>query len=215
MKLPNSLSSLENTLLKEILARVKNYYQNTESGHDWLHIHRVWNNALQLLDRLEANAFIVCLGVLFHDIADPKFHDGNTEIAPKLTRAILEEFEITEEHIQQVLDIVIFSSFSASKTEDKLPNFIEFQIVQDADRLDAIGAIGIARTFNYGGYKNSPLYLPGDDTYNNSTVQHFYDKLFLLKDLINTKPAKEIALKRHEYMIAFVEQFKSEWEGKA
>lgn len=215
MELPKSLSTKENTQLKEILARVKTYYQDAESGHDWLHINRVWNNALQIVKSEKANAFVVCLGVLFHDIADPKFYDGDTEIAPKLTRDILEEFEVAEEHIQQVLDIVVFSSFSASKTAEKLPDFIEFKIVQDADRLDAIGAIGIARTFNYGGYKNSPLYLPGDDSYNNSTIQHFYDKLFLLKDLMNTNAAKEIASKRHEYMLAFVKQFKAEWEGKA
>ena len=215
MEFPKDLSTHEIELLEHTAAFVKNHLKQAESGHDWWHILRVWNNAMHIAEKKNCNKFLVGLGVLLHDIADPKFHNGNTEIGPKTTESFLRKLDISEDVIEKTVAIVQFSSFSAEQKGMKQPRFIEFQIVQDADRLDAIGAIGIARTFNYGGYKNNPLYLPEtpDNQENNSTIQHFYDKLFLLKDLMNTPEAKAIAEERHNYMQGFVDRFMWEWNG--
>lgn len=217
MEFPNGLSQTEKQKLESTISFVKESLTHAESGHDWWHIVRVWNNAMQLCKKRDCNVFLIGLGVLLHDIADPKFYDGNTEIGPERTKAFLQKLDVSDSIIKQVVDIVRFSSFSASKSGLPQSDFIEFQIVQDADRLDAMGAIGIARTFNYGGYKNNPLYLPElqefqEDT---STIQHFYDKLFHLKELMNTPEAKAIAEERHKYMEDFVNRFLLEWEGKA
>lgn len=217
MEFPKRLTQNEKQKLQTTISFVKERLAQAESGHDWWHILRVWNNAMQLCKKRDCNVFLIGLGVLLHDIADPKFYDGNTEIGPERTKAFLQKLDVSDSIIKQVVDIVRFSSFSASKSGLPQPDFIEFQIVQDADRLDAMGAIGIARTFNYGGYKNNPLYLPElqefqEDT---STIQHFYDKLFHLKELMNTPEAKAIAEERHKYMEDFVNRFLLEWEGKA
>lgn len=218
MVFPNNISPSEKENLALAVEFVKKSLLQAESGHDWLHILRVWNNAMQLAASEEdCNAFLVGLGVLFHDIADPKFHQGNTEIGPEIAKNFLEERRIPKETIEKLIAIIRFSSFSAENKGLCQPDFIEFKIVQDADRLDALGAIGIARTFNYGGYKNNPLYLPevqkGET--DNSSLQHFQDKLFKLKDLMNTSKAKAIAEQRHEYMLEFYKQFLAEWNAEA
>lgn len=218
MEFPKNISPSEKEKLQAAVVFVKQSLIDAEAGHDWLHIERVWNNAMQLLEEdPNCDVFLIGLGVLFHDIADPKFHQGDTEIGPKITQEFLERIDSPKATIQKVLDIVRFSSFSASNKGLTQPDFIEFKIVQDADRLDALGAIGIARTFNYGGYKNNPLYLPNlnKEEVDNSSLQHFHDKLFKLKDLMNTSRAKDIAQRRHEYMLEFTKQFLAEWNAEA
>lgn len=217
MEFPKRLTQNEKQKLQSTISFVKESLAQAESGHDWWHILRVWNNAMHLCEKRDCNVFLVGLGVLLHDIADPKFYDGDTEVGPERTKVFLQKIEVPDLIIKKVVDIVRFSSFSASKSGLPQPDFIEFQIVQDADRLDAMGAIGIARTFNYGGFKNNPLYLPElkESEKDTSTIQHFHDKLFHLKELMNTPEAKAIAEERHKYMEEFIARFLLEWEGKA
>ena len=195
-----------------------------EGGHDWWHIYRVWKNSQLLLKEENANSLVVELGALLHDIADSKFHDGDETIAPKKARAFLESIQVEEEVIQHVINIINNISFKGSFEGQKFKS-IELDIVQDADRLDAIGAIGIARTFNYGGFKNRAIYDPTippnlnmtKEEYKKSTaptINHFYEKLLLLKDMMNTPTGIKIAQKRHEYMEDYLQQFYGEWEGK-
>ena len=203
---------------------VKESLQNTEAGHDWFHVERVYKNALLIANAEECNLEIVKLGALLHDIADSKFHNGDETLGPKVAREFLESQKVLEENIAHVVNIIENISFKGGNFEKKFTS-IELDIVQDADRLDAIGAIGIARTFNYGGYKNRPLYLPNvapnlnmtKEEYKNSespTLNHFYEKLLLLKDKMNTKTGKKIALERHKFMENFLAQFYAEWEGE-
>ena len=203
---------------------VKESLQNTESGHDWFHVERVYKNALLIANAEECNLEIVKLGALLHDIADSKFHNGDETLGPKVAREFLESQKVPEENIAHVVNIIENISFKGGNFEKKFTS-IELDIVQDADRLDALGAIGIARTFNYGGYKNRPLYLPNvapnlnmtKEEYKNSespTLNHFYEKLLLLKDKMNTKTGKKIALERHKFMENFLAQFYAEWEGE-
>ena len=195
-----------------------------EGGHDWWHIYRVWKNSQLLLKEENANSLVVELGALLHDIADSKFHGGDETIAPKKARAFLESIQVEEEVIQHVINIINNISFKGSFEGQKFKS-IELDIVQDADRLDAIGAIGIARTFNYGGFKNRAIYDPTvppnlnmtKEEYKKSTaptINHFYEKLLLLKDMMNTPTGIKIAEKRHEYMEDYLQQFYGEWEGK-
>lgn len=195
-----------------------------EGGHDWWHIYRVWKNSQLLLKEENANSLVVELGALLHDIADSKFHGGDETIAPKKARAFLESIQVEEEVIQHVINIINNISFKGSFEGQKFKS-IELDIVQDADRLDAIGAIGIARTFNYGGFKNRAIYDPTippnlnmtKEEYKKSTaptINHFYEKLLLLKDMMNTPTGIKIAQKRHEYMEDYLQQFYGEWEGK-
>lgn len=217
MVFPEGLNTPEKDKLERTIVFVKESLAQAESGHDWWHILRVWNNAIQLIEKRNCDAFLVGLGVLLHDIADPKFHEGNTEIGPETAEKFLEKITVPKATIEKVIAIIRYSSFSASKAGLQQPDFIEFKMVQDADRLDALGAIGIARTFNYGGFKNNPLYLPElkENQIDSSTIQHFHDKLFHLKELMNTPEAKAIAEERHKYMQGFVNQFLLEWQGKA
>ncbi len=203
---------------------VKKSLQNAEAGHDWFHVERVYKNALLIANAEECNLEIVKLGALLHDIADSKFHNGDETLGPKVAREFLESQKVLEENIAHVVNIIENISFKGGNFEKKFTS-IELDIVQDADRLDALGAIGIARTFNYGGYKNRPLYLPNvapnlnmtKEEYKNSespTLNHFYEKLLLLKDKMNTKTGKKIALERHKFMENFLAQFYAEWEGE-
>ena len=209
---------IENTILF-----VKNKLANAEGGHDWFHIERVYKNALLIAEGEECNLTVIKLGALLHDIADSKFHNGDETIGPKVARAFLESQNVSEDIILHVIAIIENISFKGGNFEKKF-NSKELEIVQDADRLDAIGAIGIARTFNYGGFKNRPLYNPNiqpnlnmsKEEYKNSeapTLNHFYEKLLLLKDKMNTETGKKIAQKRHDFMITFLSQFYSEWDG--
>ena len=203
---------------------VKESLQNAEAGHDWFHVERVYKNALLIANAEECNLEIVKLGALLHDIADSKFHNGDETLGPKVAREFLESQKVLEENIAHVVNIIENISFKGGNFEKKFTS-IELDIVQDADRLDALGAIGIARTFNYGGYKNRPLYLPNvapnlnmtKEEYKNSespTLNHFYEKLLLLKDKMNTKTGKLIAQERHKFMELFLSQFYAEWEGE-
>jgi uncharacterized protein len=213
------MSILDNTTLF-----VKENLQNAEAGHDWFHVERVYKNAILIANEEECNLEIVKLGALLHDIADSKFHDGDETIGPKVARDFLVSQKVSEEIIAHVVNIIENISFKGGNFENKFTSK-ELDIVQDADRLDALGAIGIARTFNYGGFKNRPLYLPNvapnlnmtKEEYKNSespTLNHFYEKLLLLKDKMNTNTGKKIALERHKFMENFLAQFYAEWEGE-
>jgi len=215
---------------KQIIANteifVKKTLKNAEGGHDWFHILRVWNNAKLIAKNESVNLFIVELGALLHDIADAKFHDGDESIGPKIARDFLNKEGVSEEIIQHIENIINYISFKSSLTSNgnKFTS-PELDVIQDADRLDAIGAIGIARCFNYGGFKNRTIYDPeiepnltmSKEEYKNSqapTINHFYEKLLLLKDKMNTKTGKQIAADRHLYMEGFLQQFYHEWNGE-
>lgn len=211
-------------LIQNTITFVKEQLKNAEGGHDWFHIERVYKNTLAIAKTEDCDLLVCQLGALLHDIADSKFHNGDEEIGPKKARKFLESHDVTEKIIQQVILIIENISFKGGNFQ-KTFNSIELQIVQDADRLDAIGAIGITRTFNYGGFKNRTIYNPeikpnltmSKEEYKNSkapTINHFYEKLLLLKDKMNTESGKKIALKRHEFMETFLEQFYEEWEGR-
>ncbi|WP_421773918.1 HD domain-containing protein [Gracilimonas sp.] len=202
---------------------VKNKLQGEGTGHDWWHIHRVRNTALRLGEVEGADLFIVELAALLHDIADHKFHDGDEEIGPSTARNWLERIEVDEAVIRKVCTIIRDVSFKGAEVKTTMES-IEGKVVQDADRLDALGAIGIARAFAYGGYKGRELYNPEIDPESHSsfeaykkssgpTLNHFYEKLFLLKDRMNTMAGRKEAEKRHQFMKEFVDQFLSEWDG--
>ncbi|WP_130734767.1 HD domain-containing protein [Flavobacterium sp. J27] len=203
---------------------VKEQLQNAEGGHDWFHIERVYKNALLLAKEENCNLEIVKLGALLHDIADSKFHHGDETVGPKVARDFLVSQNVAEETITAVIAIVENISFKGGNFE-KIYTSKELEIIQDADRLDALGAIGIARTFNYGGFKNRAIYDPNiqpnlnmsKEEYKKSeapTLNHFYEKLLLLKDKMNTKTGKKIAAERHHFMELFLAQFYAEWEGE-
>ena len=212
------------TIIDNTILFVKQQLENAEGGHDWFHIERVYKNALLIADGEDCNLNVVKLGALLHDIADSKFHGGDETIGPKTARTFLESQNVSEDIILHVIAIIENISFKGGNFEKKF-NSKELEIVQDADRLDAIGAIGIARTFNYGGFKNRPLYNPNiqpnmsmnKEEYKNSespTLNHFYEKLLLLKDKMNTETGKKIAQKRHNFMMTFLSQFYAEWDGE-
>jgi uncharacterized protein len=197
------------------------------SGHDWWHMYRVWQLAKTIAEQEKgADMFVVELGALLHDIADWKFHDGDPEAGPKAATAWLTEQKVSSEVIDQVVYIVRHISFKGGTNKHAMQT-LEGKIVQDADRLDAIGAIGIARTFTFGGSHGRVMYDPNSapQTFNSfeefkasikkgTTVNHFYEKLLLLKDGMHTTTAKKIAQSRHEYMEKFLDEFFAEWEGK-
>lgn len=211
-------------LINKTILFVKEKLANAEGGHDWFHIQRVYKNALLIANGETCDLTIVKLGALLHDIADSKFHGGDETLGPKVAREFLESEFISDTVIEHVIQIINNISFKGGKTE-KTFSSIELDIVQDADRLDAIGAIGIARAFNYGGFKNRLLYDPqiapnmhlSKEEYKNSqapTINHFYEKLLLLKDKMNTATGQQIAKERHRYMQGFLAQFYAEWDGE-
>jgi uncharacterized protein len=209
---------MENDSLIDATAQfVRDTLKNAEGGHDWWHIHRVWTNAKLIAQTEKADPLIVELAALLHDIADSKFHNGDEEIGPFTAGKYLNSMNVDAgiiEHVQQIIRHMSFKS-SFDKPTFHSP---ELAIVQDADRLDAIGAIGIARAFTYGGFKGRELYNPeikpnlnmSKDEYKNSsapTINHFYEKLLLLKDKMNTETGKKLAQQRHEFMQAYLQQF--------
>ena len=211
-------------LIDNTILFVKEKLKDAEAGHDWFHMQRVYKNALLIADGEQCDLEVVKLGALLHDIADSKFYDGDESVGPKVAREFLESQNASEEIIVHVVNIIENISFKGGNFEKKFTSK-ELEIVQDADRLDALGAIGIARTFNYGGFKNRPLYNPDiapnlsmtKEEYKNSespTLNHFYEKLLLLKDKMNTQTGKKIAEKRHRFMELFLSQFYAEWEGE-
>ncbi|MBL7471851.1 HD domain-containing protein [Robertkochia sediminum] len=212
-------------IIEKTITFVKSALTNAEGGHDWFHTERVFKSSLFIAkDEPSADPLVVGLGALLHDIADSKFHDGDESVGPEMARGFLTELGVDNKVTDHVVKIIENISFKGGNFDQKFSS-LELDIVQDADRLDAIGAIGIARTFNYGGFKNRPLYDPeippklnmSKEEYKKSeapTINHFYEKLLLLKDRMNTKTGKSLAQQRHQFMKDFLEQFYEEWEGK-
>lgn len=213
---------------QQIISNTKTFVKATlksaEGGHDWFHILRVWNNAKLISKQENVDTFIVELGALLHDIADSKFHDGDETIGPKIAREFLESQFVENSVIVHIENIISNISYKGGNFKQKFTS-PELDVLQDADRLDAIGAVGIARCFNYGGFKNRQLYNPAippnltmtKEEYKNSkapTINHFYEKLLLLKDKMNTKTGRLLAEERHLYMEQFLTQFYNEWNGE-
>ena len=203
---------------------VKKTLHNAEGGHDWWHIERVWKNAVTIAEGEKVNLQVVGLDALLHDIADAKFNNGDEEVGPAKARLFLQSINVAEEIIEQVENIIRNISFKGGNFKQYFSN-PELAVVQDADRLDALGAIGIARAFNYGGFKNREIYNPTlapdlgmtKESYKKSaapTINHFYEKLLLLKNKMNTTTGKQMAEQRHLFMETYLEQFYKEWEGK-
>ena len=213
------------TIIDTTIAFVKEILKNAEGGHDWFHIERVFKNTLLIAKEEQVDTLVVSLAALLHDIADPKFHNGDETIGPKKASEFLISQKVETATIAHVVKIIQHISYknSLEKNGEKFTSK-ELEVVQDADRLDAIGAIGIARCFNYGGFKNRALYNPEilpnlsmtKEVYKNSngpTINHFYEKLLLLKDKMNTASGKKIAIQRHAFMETYLKQFYDEWEG--
>nr|WP_314497705.1 HD domain-containing protein [uncultured Chryseobacterium sp.] len=208
-------------IIENTVQFVKEKLQGAEAGHDWFHIERVWKLSKKIAETEKCNLVVVELSALLHDIADPKFHQGDETLALKISREFLDSQNVNEEIIQQVLFVIENISFKNRGDAPKALS-VELKIVQDADRIDAIGAIGVARTFNFGGFKNNLMYHPdlkpqlnmSKENYKKSdgtTINHFYEKLLLLKDLMNTQEGKRIAEERHHFMLNFLDQFYKEW----
>jgi uncharacterized protein len=211
-------------LIENTIEFVKQQLKHAEGGHDWFHIERVYKNALLIANEESCDVTVVQLGALLHDIADSKFHDGDETVGPKVAREFLVSQNVSEEIILHVIAIIENISFKGGKVVAKFQSK-ELEIVQDADRLDALGAIGIARAFNYGGFKNRTLYNPeiapnlnmSKEEYKNSeapTLNHFYEKLLLLAAKMNTETGKKIAQERHRFMESYLAQFYAEWDGE-
>lgn len=203
---------------------VKAELANAEGGHDWFHIERVWKTAKTIAQQENVDLQIVELGALLHDIADSKFHNGDEEVGPTKTRTFLTSLLVDEATVDHVVNIVKNISYKGGN-EKQAFHSPELDVVQDADRLDALGAIGIARTFNYGGHKGFALHDPSippnlnmtKEEYKTNTaptINHFYEKLLLLKDRMNTETGKKMAEQRHQFMEVYLEQFYKEWEGE-
>lgn len=210
-------------IIHKAVEYVKQELRGAEAGHDWWHIERVRRNALRIAKEEKADLLIVELAALLHDIADSKFNNGDETIGPKKAKEFLESIHINEKIIEHVVKIIENISFKGGHKSSDFQS-TELHIVQDADRLDALGAIGIARAFHYGGFKNRDLYDPAikpnlsmtKEEYKNSsapTINHFYEKLLLLKDKMNTSAGKKLAGKRHDFMVDFLEQFFDEFNG--
>ncbi len=214
----------QKTVIKKTIDFVKEVLSDAEGGHDWWHIYRVWKLSRHIAQTENVDMFVVELGALLHDIADSKFHDGDETIGPRKAREILSSLDVEEDVIVHIENIILNISFKGGK-HTQIFSSPELDVVQDADRLDAMGAIGVARTFNYGGHKGREIYNPeikpdlnmSKEEYkmsNAPTINHFYEKLLLLKDLINTNTGKTMAEQRHKYMEIFLDEFYKEWDGE-
>lgn len=213
----------EAKLIENTIAFVKKNLQNAEGGHDWFHIERLYKNSIFIATEENCDLLVVRLGALLHDIADSKFYNGDETVGPEVARSFLENEQAPNHVTEHVIQIIKNISFKGGNVKGSFHSQ-ELDIVQDADRLDALGAIGIARAFNYGGFKNRKLYNPAiapntnltKEEYKNSTaptINHFYEKLLLLKDKMNTETGKRLAQKRHDFMMQFLDQFYAEWNG--
>lgn len=213
-------------IVEETIAFVKETLKGAEGGHDWFHIQRVFKNTLLIAKDEKVDVLVVSLGALLHDIADSKFNNGDETVGPKIASEFLTSLGARKKIVDHVVKIIENISYKSSLDPKKLFTSKELQVVQDADRLDAIGALGIARAFNYGGFRNRELYNPEiapnlqmtKEEYKASktpTINHFYEKLLLLKDKMNTESGKRLAKKRHQFMLEYLEQFYREWNGNA
>lgn len=213
------------SIIDKTAEHVKLLMSGEGSGHDWWHVYRVWQNAKRIATTEIADSDIVELAALLHDISDHKFNGGDLTAGSRIARAWLEELGLAEESIKQVCYIIEHVSYKGAQVETPM-NTIEGRIVQDADRLDAIGAIGIARCFAYGGFKQREIYNPDIppmlhadfETYRNSagpSLNHFYEKLVLLKDRMLTDTGRQLAEERHSFMIQYLDQFFNEWGTKS
>lgn len=211
-------------IIEATIAFVKEELYGAEKGHDWWHAWRVWQLCRELLKTEQGNVRLCELGALLHDISDHKFNDGNEEKGLLKAEKFMKSIKLSPDEISSVIDICKNISFKGGlkETTEKSP---ELKIVQDADRLDAMGAIGIARSFHYGGFRNRCIYDPGippktyssAEEYRNSespTLNHFHEKLLLLKDKMNTPTGKRMAERRHRFMLDFLTEFFNEWAGK-
>lgn len=209
-------------IVNKTLEYVKEFFENDFSGHDFYHTLRVYNLAKYISNFEACDKELVVLGALLHDVDDYKLVGHETE-AFHNAKTYLKRQGITDDKIEQICHIISQVSFKG--TDSVIPDTIEGKIVQDADRLDALGAMGIGRTFAYGGSHKTPMHIPdmeykenmsADEYYKNkgTTINHFYEKLLKLKDLMNTETAKKMAKHRHEYMEEFLREFYDEWEGK-
>jgi uncharacterized protein len=225
-----NIETYSDLLVKNTINFVKETLKNAESGHDWFHIERVWKNSITIANKhheiekvneKNIDLLIVQLGALLHDIADHKFHNGDDSKGSLVAREFLLSQNVDDNIIDAVCYIITHISYKGSACQNEM-NSIEGKIVQDADRLDAIGAIGIGRAFAYGGFRNRKMYIHDEqpnltmdwDEYKKNqgtTINHFYEKLLLIKDKMNTRAGKDLAEKRHQYMIEFVETFIKEW----
>jgi len=215
---------MNSSLISKTKTFVKEQLCHAEGGHDWFHTLRVFNNALLISKNENVDKLVVALGSLLHDIADSKFHQGDETVGPKKAREFLFKHDVDSIVIEHVVKIIENISFKGGNEIQKFRS-PELDVIQDADRLDAIGAIGIARCFNYGGFKNRMLFDPvvkpnlkmTKEEYKTSTaptINHFYEKLLLLKDKMNTKTGSQIAEKRHQFMELYLDQFYAEWDGE-
>ena len=202
-----------------------NMLKDAEGGHDWQHVERVMDNARRILKKEKADKHIVLMGIILHDIADPKFSEGDETKGIKLASAFLKETEVEKEPAGKIMEVVEGISYKGGFNESGTKSE-ELKVAQDADRLEALGAIGIARAFNYGGFKGRKIYDPKDEprdykdlqayrNSNSSTISHFYEKLLKLKDMMNTSTGKKMAEKRHDFMIRYLSQFMKEFEGRS
>ena len=214
-----------NTVIENTIQFVKESLKDAEGGHDWFHVQRVLNNSRLIAKGEKCDMLVVELGALLHDIADSKFHNGDESVGPERAEKFLKSQQVSQDIIDHVIQIIKNISFKGGNVDQKFSS-IELDIVQDADRLDAIGAIGIARTFNYGGFKGRALYDPEIEpnlnmtkeeykASNAPTINHFYEKLLLLKDRMNTQTGRRIAADRHAFMVEYLNQFYAEWNGEA
>lgn len=218
------MNSDQQILIEKCVNYVKSELAESEKGHDWWHVQRVWSMACLISATEPVDQFVVELAALFHDIADPKFHAGDEEIGPAKAYEFLTSLNIEPAVIEHVVNIIRNISFKGGHKSSDFSS-AELNVVRDADRLDAMGAIGIARAFHYGGYKNRLLYDPGikpnmnmtKEEYRNSdapTINHFYEKLLLLKELMHTPTGKSLAERRHAFMEQFLQEFESEWDAR-
>jgi uncharacterized protein len=211
-------------LIDNIRIEVQSHFANDTSGHDWFHIERVEKVAVYIQSIEGGELDVIQLAALLHDISDHKLNGGILNDGARAASVILSKHGASDELSKKVCDIIDRVSFKGAKVNDIMPS-LEGKIVQDADRLDAIGAIGVARAFSYGGSKNRPMYVPNQshqlhddfESYANSeghTINHFYEKLLLLKDRLHTETAKKIGNGRHDYMQSFLKEFYKEWGSK-
>jgi uncharacterized protein len=211
-----------NKIIDITIKYIKNELKNVEAGHNWWHVKRVFDLATFIAQKEGGNLLVIQLASLLHDIADYKFYNGNEEIGKKKIKSFLSLNQVdnnTIKHIEKIIENISYKGGNFQENFDSL----EFRIVQDADRLDAMGAIGIARAFHYGGYKNNEIYNPDIEIKLNlspieylnaksTTINHFFEKLLLLKELLNTKTAQKLAEKKHKFMLSFLEEFFDEWD---